>query len=97
MPVWKVEPTSSNAVLATEAIEILAQLEDYRNRYEIEKYNKLLKKLVKLYPEYKSKIYELKIRTDGDGNRASIKDVMKLSIAEKKQEMRKLHPNTKRF
>jgi hypothetical protein len=97
MKAWKVAPTSSDAILANEAIEILAQLEDHRNRYEIEKYNKLLKKLVKLYPEHKTKIYELKIRTDGDGNRASLKDVMKLSVAEKKQEMRKLHPSTKRF
>lgn len=97
MTVWKVEPTSSDAILAGEAIEILSQLEHHRNRYEIEKYNKLLKKLVKLYPEYKSKINELKIRTDGDGNRANIKDLMKLTVAEKKQEMRKMNPNTKRF
>ena len=69
MNVWKVVATDSNSVLNAEAIKILQRLEDHKNRLEIEEYNKLLKKLAKKFPDFRSQIYSLKIRNDNDGNK----------------------------
>lgn len=95
MTVWKVSATDANSILSQDAIEILQKLEDHKNRLEIEEYNKLLKKLAKAYPEFKSQIYSLKIRTDDDGNRKkpkNLKEAMQLSHAEKKQKIRQAFP-----
>jgi hypothetical protein len=95
MNVWKVVATDSNSVLNSEAIKILQKLEDHKNRLEIEEYNKLLKKLAKKFPDYRTQIYSLKIRTDNDGNMekaASLKDLMKLSHAERKHQIRQEYP-----
>jgi hypothetical protein len=95
MNVWKVVATDSNSVLNAEAIKILQKLEDHKNRLEIEEYNKLLKKLAKKFPDFRSQIYSLKIRNDNDGNMekaASLKDLMKLSHAERKHQIRQEYP-----
>jgi hypothetical protein len=95
MTVWKVSATDANSILNQEAIEILQKLEDHKNRLETEEYNKLLKKLAKAYPEFKSQIYSLKIRSDDDGNRKkpkNLKEAMQLSHAEKKQKIRQEFP-----
>jgi hypothetical protein len=95
MTVWKVSATDANSILNQEAIEILQKLEDHKNRLETEEYNKLLKKLAKKFPEFKSQIYSLKIRSDDDGNRKkpkNLKEAMQLSHAEKKQKIRQEFP-----
>lgn len=95
MSVWKVTATDSNSVLDAEAIKILRKLEDHKNRLEVEQYNKLLKKLAKKFPGFKSEIYSLKIRTDNDGNMekpANLKDLMELSHAERKHKIRQDYP-----
>lgn len=95
MNIWKVVATDSNSILDNEAIKILQQLEDHKNRLEYEEYNKLLKKLAKKFPEFKSQIYALKIRSDDDGNRKrpkNLKEAMQLSHAEKKQKIRQEFP-----
>ncbi len=95
MTVWKVSATDANSILSQDAIEILQKLEDHKNRLEIEEYNKLLKKLAKAYPEFKSQIYSLKIRTDNDGNMEkpkTLNDIMRLTHAEKKQQIRQAFP-----
>lgn len=95
MTVWKVSATDANSILDKEAIKILKKLEDHKNRLETEKYNKLLKKLAKSHPEFKYQIYSLKIRSDDDGNMKkpkSLKELMRLSHAERKQQIRKNYP-----
>lgn len=99
MNIWKVVATDSNSVLNDEAIKILQKLEDHKNRLEIEQYNKLLKKLAKSYPEFKSQIYALKIRNDNDGDMykpKSLKDLMHLSHAEQKQEIKQKFPRVRK-
>jgi predicted thioredoxin/glutaredoxin len=95
MTVWKVSATDANSILDEKAIKILKKLEDHKNRLETEEYNRLLKKLAKSYPEFKSQIYSLKIRSDDDGNMKkpqSLKEVMRLSHAEQKQKIRQEFP-----
>lgn len=97
MSVWKVTATSSDSVLNKDAIEILKKLENHKNRLEVEQYNKQLKRLARQFPEHKSAIYALKIRTDDDGNMqksASLKEIMKLSHAERKEQIRKNYPRS---
>jgi hypothetical protein len=95
MHAWKVKPTDANSVLNDEAVQILQKLEDHKNRLEVEQYNRLLKKLAKKFPDFKSQIYSLKIRNDNDGNMEktqTLKEVMRLSHAERKQQIRKDYP-----
>jgi hypothetical protein len=95
MNAWKVRPTDANSVLDDEAVKILQKLEDHKNRLEVEQYNKLLKKLAKNFPDFKSQIYSLKIRNDNDGNikkPKTLKEMMRLSHAERKQQIRKNYP-----